>query len=180
MSSGWVYGWDRKPWWVRGQESACQRSRRRSITGLGRSPLEKGMATHSPGQRSLEGSMGSHWGVHGVAKALDITEQLNNNKYDKRSVWKAVVAVWQNTRTGHSESCDVVLMLSSFLLSLTFRLKFSHENFLVFVSLKEGQRICLCHLIILGLTFLICKIIVFRDPSYFNILWKYFAASWEC
>ena len=44
------------------------------------------MATHSPGQRSLEGSMGSHWGVHGVAKALDITEQLNNNKYDKRSV----------------------------------------------------------------------------------------------
>ena len=74
----------RLPRWLSGKESACQCGRCRgagSISGLGRSP---GVGNGNPPQYScLRNPMdrGGWWAiVHRVAKVLDITERLNNNK----------------------------------------------------------------------------------------------------
>ena len=68
------------PWWFRDKESACNAGDKGSIPGSRRSP---GGGNGYPLQYTcLENSMDrGAWqaAVHGVAKELDMTEQLNNN-----------------------------------------------------------------------------------------------------
>ena len=87
---------DRLPRWFIGKESSCQCRRLGfdpGIPGLGRSP---GEGNGNPLQYSCLGNLmdSGAWQtiVHGVAKELDMTQQLrNNNTYGQSVTTKSLI-----------------------------------------------------------------------------------------
>ena len=70
------------PWWLSGKESTCNAADMGSIPGLGRFPLEKGMATHSSSLAWRIPRDRGAWRttVHRVAET-DTTERLTLSLY---------------------------------------------------------------------------------------------------
>ena len=82
IRNAWVFSG--LPWWFSGNESACQCRRCGFIRSLGwEDPLEEEMGTHSSilAWKNLMDRGAWRATVHGVAKELDMTEQLSTFTY---------------------------------------------------------------------------------------------------
>jgi len=80
------------PWWLSSKESSCNPGDMGLIPGSGRFP---GEGYGNPLQYSCLGHpmvRGAWWAtVHGIAKELDTTLQLNNSKMGITMPWDAVM-----------------------------------------------------------------------------------------
>ena len=68
-------------WWLSGKEPACNAGDGGLIPGLGRSPRRSKWQSSPVFMPENPMDRGAWWTtVHGVAKELDTTEQVNNNR----------------------------------------------------------------------------------------------------